>query len=236
MGVNGNNVYGYGDFQEEGCGVSFGVTGQVAADGTFVLSIPKPTGAGAEYRRFPSLTILGKVPAPGSTEWTGSFIIDFMGHAGCPNSTAAFVASQLLPLNGTYSGTIGLDVGGSAIVTPLNISVSMTEGIFTSRDEGALPVAPADRMYHYLPLTGRMTITGVTWLPSRDIAIDATADHSSRMQGDTFILSFRLEDGSRMLLTGEPTDSSERTFVASFRYFEKDGKIKVSGMGKLTRR
>ena len=55
------------------------------------------------------------------------------------------------------------------------------------------------------------------------------------MQGDEFILFFRLQDGSMMMLTGSKTDSSGVTVLASFSYFAKDQDLILSGMGNLTR-
>lgn len=39
MAVDGNKVYGDGDLQVPGCGLSFSVIGQIASDGTFVLNL-----------------------------------------------------------------------------------------------------------------------------------------------------------------------------------------------------
>jgi len=239
MGVDGNKIYGDGDLQVPGCGLSFSVIGQIASDGTFVLSIPKPTRAQAEDSTFPSLSISGGVPAQGSMEWTGSFTASSMGNVKCPKLSGDFVASQLPQLDGTYSGTIPSHVGGSATGTSLNISVNMKQGIFTSTDEGefSLPeLSPAARMSHYLPLTGTITVSGFTDLPSKEITASAIADHHSRMQGDQFILYFRLEGGSTMMLTGSMTDSSERAVRALLSYRDKNPDTTVGGMGILTRR
>ena len=238
IGVDGNNVYGDGDLQVPGCGLSFSVVGQIASDGTFVLNIGEPVGVRADNNTFPSLSIRGRVPAQGSTEWAGSFNTSSMGNGECPRPSGEFVASQLPQLEGNYSGTIPSFVG-SAPGTPLSISVNMTQGISTSTDEGessSPEVSPAARVSHYVPLSGTMTISGFSDVPSQDITLRAVEDHNSRMQGDEFILFFRLGDGSLMMLTGSKADPSGQTVLASISYFGKDQGLLVSGMGNLTRR
>ena len=235
--VDGNEVYGDGDLQVQGCGLSFSVMGQIASDGTFDLNLQKPVGVGAEDSTFPSLSISGKVPAQGSTEWAGSFNTASMGNEECPRPSGEFVASQLPPLDGTYSGAIPFFVG-SEPSTPLYVSVNMTEGILTSINEGEISppeVSPAARVSHFVPLRGTITISGFTDLPSKDITLTAEEDRNSRVQGDEFILFFRLQDGSMMMLTGSKTDSSGVTVLASFSYFAKDQDLILSGMGNLTR-
>jgi hypothetical protein len=238
MAVDGNKVYGDGDLQVPGCGLSFSVIGQIASDGTFVLNLQKPVGDRADDNTFPSLSISGKVPAQGSTEWAGSFNTSSMGNGECPRPSGEFVASQLPQLEGNYSGTIPSFVG-SAPGTPLSISVNMTQGISTSTDEGessSPEVSPAARVSHYVPLRGTIAVSALTDLPSEDITAKAVADRNSRMQGDEFILFFRFADGSSMMLTGSKTDSSGQAVLASFSFFGKNQELIVSGMGNLTRR
>jgi hypothetical protein len=161
-----------------------------------------------------------------------------MGNQECPTPSGEFVASPLPQLDGTYSGTIPFSVG-SAPGTPLSISVNMIQSILTSMGEGessSPEVSPAARVSHYVPLRGTITISGFTDVPSQDITLTAVEDHNSRMQGDEFILFFRLEDGSLMMLAGSKTDSSGQTVLASISYFGKDQGLLVSGMGNLTRR
>ncbi len=238
IGVDGNKVYGDGDLQMPGCGLSFSVIGQIASDGSFVLNLQKPVGDRADDNTFPSLSITGSVPAQGAAEWAGSFNTSSMGNEECPRPSGEFVASQLPPLEGTFSGTIPSFVG-STPSTPLDISVNMTQGISPSMNEGDLSsteVSPAGRASHYVPLRGTITVSGFTDLPSTDITARAVAGHNSRMQGDEFILFFRLEDGSLMMLTGRKTDASGLTLLASISYFGKDQNLIASGMGNLTRR
>ena len=237
IGVDGSRVFGDGDLQVPGCGLSFSVIGQIASDGTFVLNLQKPVGVGAENSTFPSLTISGRVPGQGSTEWPGSFNTSSMGNEECPEPSGEFVASQLPPLEGTYSGTIPFFVG-SGPSAPLSISVIMSQGISASMDERASSspeMSSASRVSHYVPLRGTITISGFTDDPSKDITLSAVEDRNSRMQGDEFILYFRLEDGSLMMLTGSRTDPSGLTVLASCSYFGKDRELIVSGMGNLTR-
>jgi hypothetical protein len=211
MGVNGNQVYGYGDLQTRGCGLSFGVRGQIASDGTFVLNTRNPPENRAEYIGFLSLSIRGEVPAQGSTEWTGTFTTS-NGNVKCPNVSGEFVATQFPPLDGTYSGTILSTNVGSAKDTPLDISVNMKQGIFTSVDRGSS--SPEQFWYRYLPLKGTVTVSGLIDLPSKEITAIAIENFASQMMGDQFILSFRLEDGSTMRLSGVMADSSGRIVSA----------------------
>ena len=234
IGVDGNNVYGDGDLQVPGCGLSFSVVGQIASDGTFVLNIGEPVGVRADNNTFPSLSIRGRVPAQGSTEWAGSFNTSSMGNGECPTPSGEFVASQLPPLDGTYSGIMP-SVVGSAPSTPLSISVNMKQGLLTSMREGEASspeVSPAAPASQYVPLRGTITIGGVT----EDITFRAVEDQNSRMQGDEFILFFRFKDGSSMMLTGTKTDSTGVALLASLSLFDKNQNLLVSSMGNLIRR
>jgi hypothetical protein len=217
-------------------GLSFGVRGQIASDGTFVLNSRKPAGNRAEDSGILSLSIRREVPAQGSKEWTGTFTTS-NGNVKCPNVSGEFVATQLPPLDGTYSGTILSTNVGSAKGAPLDISVNMKQGIFTSVDRGSSSpeLSPPEFWFHYLPLTGTVTVSGLIDLPSKEITAIAIENFASRMTGDNFILSFRLADGSTMRLSGAMTNSSGRTVSAFFDYSGKNPDIKVSAAGALTR-
>src|SRR5262249_19135945 len=97
-----------------GGGGSSSMTGEIGPDGTFTLrATPIPDFSnkgphGEQIIRY-QLTITGKVPALGSTNWSGTYTITgqepLTGEPKCSlDQGGAFTASRLAPLAGTFSG------------------------------------------------------------------------------------------------------------------------------------
>jgi len=203
MGVNGKTIYASGNVGVN-CsngGAAIGgvspVTGQIASDGTFLLS------NSAEPLDTIQLTIRGKVPADGATTWTGSYtIVNAVPSTGCVfNDSSDFVATAYPPLNGAYSGMIT----GPGFESGISVTTQITQGAFTS---AALPRSSA--LVYYTPLSGTIAITGSPTLKTGTTSANQVP-WSSSISGNGFILNFVMNDGSTLALSGWFTDSSEST-------------------------
>jgi hypothetical protein len=204
MGVNGNTVYAKGNIGVNCSGGSVGMggglslTGQIASDGTFLL-----TNA-AEPLDSIQVAIQGKVPAEGSTTWAGSFTVtNALTETSCNvNVTSNFVATPYSPLNGTYAGTITGPKFGSGIT----VTTQITQEAFTSAAVGPLSVPS-----FFTPLSATMTVKGSPSLTSGTTTASQVPAWSSSITGDAFLLTFLMNDGSTLVLSGWFTDSSEST-------------------------
>ena len=241
LSVNEDKIYGRGDFQmncpdsHSGLGMSFEAQGEIASDGSFVLNNLGALPDLPSARIFDSISIKGRVPDQGATEWSGSFAVALVSQKGrCAKLSGDFVATQFAPLNGAYSGTI-TDSSNGSTATVL-VDVDLAQGIFSSAHGNGFTLsepASSDRVYYYLPVTGTVTVSGFS---SERITANAIANACSRMQGDGFILCFILEDGSTMTLSGFFTDSTETILNVQVSYQPKGKSTNDSAMGKLTRR
>jgi hypothetical protein len=221
LGVNGDRVFGAGDLQTQcpaegsGTGASFSVHGQISSEGTFFL-------ADSEDPEAVLISISGKVPEPGSKQWSGSFrFVHIRDTKKCsPTVSGEFVATHLPPLKGTYSGTLLLRDRSSVTVT-------------VDIDQGELILFDSEpsHVQGEVPLKATMTVNGSIH-PTETLTADASHDSSSRIDGDGFLLVFPLDKGAKILLVGEYTDAREKTLRVLLSYPGKD----LGASGFLTRR
>jgi hypothetical protein len=207
--VNGDLVYGSGtvgvncansgsSFSLIGSGFSF--TGQIASDGTFLLTNSSLDGA--------QIAIKGEVPRVGSTTWAGSFTI-----TNAPTATSCsfdvssnFLATAYPPLNGKYTGTITGPGLGSAIT----ISTQVSQGALS---QTPVPGGPSYALSSYIPLSATTTVSGSSCFATGTSA-QATATSTlppSTLNGDLFLLSYVMNDGSNFQILGWLSDPSEST-------------------------
>jgi hypothetical protein len=219
LGVNGDKVIGQGDLQfhcsaGSGVGVTFSVHGQIASDGTFLLADSDDPKAAEE------ISIRGKIPEPGSGQWSGSFRY-LRETRKCPTGVSGdFVATPLPSLKGIYSGTLLLMDQSSVAVT---VDINQGELVTFESEPG--------HVRGELPLNGTMTVNGSIY-PSGTLTADASHDFSSRIQGDELLLIFPLDNGAQVMLTGAYTDASENKLRVLLSYLGRD----VGAAGFLTRR
>jgi hypothetical protein len=204
--VNGKQVTGYGDRfstcptdPEVGGGGSFSLTGEIGPDSSFTL---RPRPYHRKHGKYESqLTITGKVPALGSTSWSGTYTITGKEPKCSLDQGGAFTASRLAPLAGTFSGPMFAGIHGQEV--KLNITVK--QGEFVSH-EGK--VGPA---YIGLPLTGSITVEGSPCFRHGT----ADAQYLHRVQGDLAYLRFKMEDESELLVVAFYTNPEETGLVGS---------------------
>jgi len=203
--VSGNTVYGSGDVGVNcasggaGLGGSLSVTGQIGSDGTFVLA---NSDAPADTIQ---VTIQGKVPAAGSKSWAGSFTITNLATSNlCTFDVSSdFVATAYPPLDGSYEGTLaGQNVGSGSGITA---ATQITQGAVTSFSRPS-PLAPI----YYIPLSAFITVSGSPCFTS-GTSKPPTIDFLNSISGNSFQLSYTMNDGSTLLVSGWFTDSSEST-------------------------
>jgi hypothetical protein len=209
IGANGNAIYAYGDVGVNcannggGVGGSLSLTGQVASDGSFLMS----------NSAFPlntiQVSVKGKVPAEGSTTWTGSYTItNAANQTQCSfNDSSSFVATAYPPLDGTYTGTIA----GSNSAPNLTISTQISQGAATFTQTSS----PSMQQGFRIPLSGSIAVTGSPCFTSGTTTTGATGAPSLPVEGsiggETFSLNYIMNDGSQLQLQGYLADSSETT-------------------------
>jgi hypothetical protein len=192
--VNGNEVTAVGHTVEfcltspkTGAGGSFGISGEIAADGSFTLwTHPIPY-----LENVLRLTITGTVPPAGSPTWSGRYTItgEMTGTQGCSlNQGGTFSASRLPPLAGTFSGQ--LMSGWPHKMLKFNITTKQGELAFFERKRGLPPIT-------YLPLTSTVAIEGSPCFQHG--AAEASLDN--RVEGDLVWLKFKMDDGSELSVT-----------------------------------
>jgi len=203
MGVDGNTVYANGNVGvtcsggSSGIGGGMSLAGQIAPDGTFVLS---NSSAPADTIQ---LTIKGKVPAHGESTWAGSYTMaNATPPTGCTFSNASnFTATAYPPLNGTYSGAIT----GPKLGAGITVTTEIFQGEFTSEP------SPSSLATYFTPLSATITVNGSSTLTSGTTTSSQLTAGSSSIRGNSFVLHFLMNDGSTMYLDGWFTDSSEST-------------------------
>ena len=198
--VSGNTVYGSGDVgvncsgSGSSVGSSLSVTGQIASDGSFLL-----TNSASPLDSI-QVAIQGKVPAAGSKSWAGTFTLtNAVTQTLCVfNVSSDFVATAYAPLDGTYDGTLAGQGPGPGITVATQIS----QGVFTSFPRQS-PLPPI----YYIPLSATITVSGSPCFTSGT----PSNDFLNSIGGNSFALSYAMNDGSTLLVNGWFTDSSEST-------------------------
>jgi hypothetical protein len=209
LGVQGDRVFGGGDFQIQngashcGFGSGFFLEGSVAWDGTFVLTAVRTFDSDR-----PNISIRGKFPQAGSREWPGSFVFPAGAMRGrpeyCPTLyTGDFVATPLPPLKGVYSGSITMADFSRSIVT-----VEFAEGELTTFE-----YAPG-HMGGFVPLKATMTVSGSSQRPAQTLTAESSASGiSNYVKGDQFDLLFHTEKDGEIRLIGRFDASEEKLSV-----------------------
>jgi hypothetical protein len=232
MGVDGNVIYGVASIQlvcskSSGTGGYIDVRGKIASDGSFMLEGSIKPGA------TPFLTIKGKLPEEGTIEWSGSMATtgELASGLNCTTPHVDFLASRLVPLNGTYIGS-ALDNSGNSV----SIKVELAQGGFTPTDQGEF--AASNLMYtdhnipHALPLIGTVTISNSSGI----ITADSVRAFASDVYGAHWMLLFILKDDSSLEVEGNRSDPSGDilSVVVTLSPKDQDGQA-FFGSGSLTR-
>jgi hypothetical protein len=257
LGKDGNEVYGEGDLsiscidganRVELRGGVF-VEGPIAPDGSFVLGNPHAFTVGngnanPDIVKADVLTIRGKLPTPGSDQWSGSFALSAFTATNSPTSadceadSGDFTAQRLADIRGAYKGSYGLKKTGYEQFiheggTEGYVSLEITQGEMTATR------APGE-FGHVIAANGRVTLTGSTKFPSGTFSAETKFDANTRiLDGKAFMLQLpRQNDGAVFIFYGRVDDQDKNRLQIEIRYMSKDGHGKyqtVLGFGWLTR-
>ncbi|HEY0307703.1 MAG TPA: hypothetical protein VGB94_06045 [Acidobacteriaceae bacterium] len=211
--VNGTDVAALGNFMVPcsnapspligAVGGSMGLTGTLAADGTFTLtSLVLPVGPGYS----PQITIKGSLPAAGSSTWNGTYsIIVTNSSSTCTaNQSGSFTAQAIAPVSGTFAGTLPL-VNGSSLSTA-SVSTHLVQG------PASAPPGSSSTLTNAFPLSGTITIQGVSCFTHGT----SIASFTNMIEGDHYGVEFAMDDGSTVLMTGWMTDFSGKQLKGVF--------------------
>ena len=216
LNVQGSQLTGHGTVQMQCAtnsplGVQVGgpvdLSGQVAADGTFTATYSSPTLPTPALAY--TVTLSGSSPtATAPNTWTGTYTLtaslpstSLTAVTPCTYShSATFTATPIAALTGTYSGSIpNILVGSGPVLGPnVVLSLQVAQQPATLVNQGLLST-------YQLPLTGTLNVTGSTCFTSGSTA---SAQFLSKITGDTFQLTFLMNDGSQLTLAGNLTDPS----------------------------
>ena len=174
-----------------GVGITLVLEGQIAEDGTFVLT----DGNSKPPQR---MTISGRIPESGSEQswatwppamWPGNYNFSLDTARGECSTGGDFVATQLPPLSGIFSGTLQLaDHSGKVVVT---VEMNQADLVTFETPTGSLG---------RVPLQATMTLSGSDKFPSEGLTTATSGP--SEIRGDEFFLAFSTKNGEQLMLSG----------------------------------
>ena len=198
--VDGNQITAQGDSLVlcalGGGGGSVGLSGQIAADGTFSLN--EAVGDPSSFQ----WAITGTAPPPGGSTWTGTYkLTTSPTYSGCTlNQTAAFTATELPPFDGTYVGTFFEGPQSSPTAT-VAVTINVSQG------SGALSEGTGQAFF---PLSATLTVSGSPCFTS---GTSSTILGGSVVKGDSVGMNFNMNDGSQAVLFGDYASPDESTLT-----------------------
>lgn len=220
LNVQGSQLTGRGTVQIQCSPASqiggiFELSGQVAADGTFTATYstpPSPTLALGGY----TVTLSGSSPtAAAPNTWTGTYTLTASlpspastTLAPCSYSQAAtFAAAPIAALTGTYSGPIPNFLLSSSPTLGTNVALTLQVA-----QQPSTILNPGTPTTYQLPLVATLNVTGSTCFSS---GASSSLPAVSQITGDAFQLSFLMNDGSQLLLSGTLNDLSAASLTVN---------------------
>ena len=161
----------------------------------------------------PTFAFTGPSTSPGSSQWTGTYLVTKSDDGKCGPAAGEFVATTISPVNGTYAGNLKQQ-DGSVVAVSLRVAA---EAFATELKPWVQPVSSSVRYghpVHCIPLTGTIRVSGLAALPDREIPI--LGECVSRLEGDGFIVVASLENGSGIILSGGATVSGGARLYINF--------------------
>jgi hypothetical protein len=243
IAVNGDTIYANGHLDvlcsnvEASSGIGFYVAGKIADDGTFILTNIESMSS----PRFTHVEIRGTVPSAGSANWAGSFAvmngttpIDESTPTVCAfSSSQDFVATAFPSMSGIWSGNIHIPSLG----TDLNVSAEIKQEE-VAPDEPAHELSTSPAPNYYIPIRATITVSGYRTFTTSDDRGSAEREHmvsAHRVDADSFILTFPMDDGSTFMLSGNYTDLAGSDFNVSYSIWVNGQPTSEGGGGTLTR-
>ena len=211
--VNGTQVYAFGFLQVQcsagGFGTSFGLSGQIAADGTFTLTAPALPGAPIPTEQ---ISISGSQPPAAGANWSGNYSVTATSSANAPSctftQTSAFTATALAPLTGVYGGPSSRFAGSqNGLGANVTFALNLDQGMELTGSPTLLhPTAAGSIAATPLPLAATLTVTGSPCFTSGSTTSRSSADF---VGGSFFGVVLTMNDGSQMSLSGFINDVAE---------------------------
>jgi hypothetical protein len=199
--VNGNQITAQGQeligCATGGAGGGLSLAGQIASDGTFQLT--QTTGTTLTLGgSVVQVAVSGSVPVNGAANWSGKYSITVTPTSGCiASQSGAFTATAIPEFSGTYTGQL---VQASAGSTGVSASVSVMQG-----EPTAAPIQVVPSSQSYLPLTGTITVSGVSCFSHGTM----TSNTINFIDGTRVTMNFTMDDGSRLALLGSFAGADE---------------------------
>lgn len=195
-----------------GLGARF-FTGQIASDGTFEANNYNDSS----HLKF---SIHGTMPSPGDTTWQGTYTLKSLStDPGCiVDESGAFTATKYTPFTGTYYGTFTNSSIGTASAVTVQVIQDEPGSYFPSGFS--------------IPLGGQITVVGLPCFTRGTV----TKTRTSRIEGDEFWLTFSMEDGALLHLSGNRfTEDSDESTIKNVSMAVEGGQCgKSGGIGTLT--
>jgi hypothetical protein len=200
VGVYGNRVYALANLEEDlqsECSGLFSLNGKLRDDGSFELSNERETGTPFISQKSEPVLIRGVLPAPGASDWNGSFKLVSSVGKNCSRSFE-FKATRLPRIDGDYAGIVGKN-------QEAKILLHLEQGPFTDNpfggdEDGADP--------NYSSVRGTVKIYGREDIPEIEYKVREYAG-GTRLIGKQLFLSVRLDEGRSMSMGGFVLDAPQ---------------------------
>jgi hypothetical protein len=200
-------------------------TGVVASDGSFSLQTPQNAPVA-------SLSMQGRVPEINAEQFAGTYSASFNSTIGRPcvgNSAGMFTATSFPLVNGVYNGAGNFQTltDGISTATPITLQVNLQQGA------PVLDPATGISKPSNLAIGGSIRVQGFPCFTSgtaNTTLFGPSGEPLSSIEGNILFVSFTMDDGSMLSLTGALTDSTESHISA---LFSVDPFVKGCGAGSI---
>ena len=178
--------------------------GWFPADGSFSLQTPQNVPV---Y----SLSMQGKIPEMNAEQFAGTYAASFNSQigSGCVgNSSGMFTATSFPLVSGVYTGSGNFQTltNGVSTAVPITMQVSLQQGATVLDPKTGLS-KPSN-----IAIGGGIRVQGFPCFTSgtaNTTLFGPSAEPLSSIKGNILSVSFTMDDGSMLNLTGALTDSTE---------------------------
>jgi len=186
-------------------------TGVIASDGSFTLQTPSSI---LGY----SLSMQSRVPETNSDQLVGSYAASFNAPVGkgCVGSSAGMFSATSFPLvSGVYNGAGNFQTltNGISTATPITIQMQLQQGA-PVLDPATGITTPSN-----IAIGGTIRVQGFPCFKSgvaNTTLFRLSGEPLSNIEGNIMSVSFTMDDGSTLNVTGALTDTTESHISALF--------------------
>jgi hypothetical protein len=234
--VNGKHVTAAGDnfvvcptSPRDGLGGNQEMSGDIDPEGKFTIRT-------ISSRNTLQLTVTGRAPDAGATNWAGTYKFTSPASDACTfDQDETFTATLLPPLAGTFAGPVTMSYpsapppSGYTGPTTARLKFTLTAaqgGEFLSHEK------KVGLAFIYLPLSGTIDVSGSACFTH---GTSDTNPYANNMQGDRAHLNFQMNDESELTVVAVYT-SPEEAGLAIQASFVKGGKCDKQAFAGTLRR